>query len=154
MDSTRNVPPWQSTLMQVKVVQSKKELDDAFRVRQAVFVEEQKVPPELEIDEKEEVAIHFVAYDEQTPTAAGRLRVLDHIAKVERICVLMNYRNTGLGQQLMNAIENHARKLELNEMKLNAQMGAVRFYDKLGYEIVSEEFMDAGIPHVTMLKAL
>ncbi len=140
--------------MQVKVVQSKKELDDAFRVRQTVFVEEQNVPTELEIDEHENHAIHFVAYDDDRPVAAGRLRVLDHIAKVERICVLMNYRKTGLGQQLMNAIENHARKLELNEMKLNAQMGAVRFYDKLGYEIVSEEFMDAGIPHVTMLKAL
>ena len=45
-------------------------------------------------------------------------------------------------------------ELELNEMKLNAQMSAVRFYEKLGYEIVSEEFMDAGIPHVTMIKAL
>ena len=56
-------------------------------------------------------AIHFVAYDDERPAAAGRLRVLDHIAKVERICVLMNYRKTGLGQQLMNAIENHARRI-------------------------------------------
>ncbi|MGE6203080.1 GNAT family N-acetyltransferase [Guptibacillus hwajinpoensis] len=140
--------------MEVKVVQSKKELDDAFQVRHTVFVEEQQVPAELEIDDHEKQAYHFVAYDDHQPTAAGRFRVLDHIAKVERICVLRDYRKTGLGQILMNSIEKHARELDLKEMKLNAQMTAVGFYEKLGYTTVSGEFMDAGIPHVTMIKAL
>ncbi|MDP4550844.1 GNAT family N-acetyltransferase [Alkalihalobacillus macyae] len=140
--------------MIVKVVESNNELDDAFKVRNTVFVEEQKVPAELEIDEHENDATHFVAYDDRIPVAAGRFRVVDQMAKVERICVLSSYRKTGLGQELINTIEEQAEKLNLSKMKLNAQLSAVGFYNKLGYETVSGEFMDAGIPHVTMTKEL
>ena len=154
MDSPRDVPSWQSALMQVKVVRSKNELDDAFQVRHSVFVEEQKVPAELEIDDNENFAVHFVAYDNQVPVAAGRYRAVDGKAKVERICVLGHYRQTGLGQMLMEKIEDHAKKNDLIETKLNAQITAVGFYEKLGYQTISEEFMDAGIPHVTMIKQL
>ncbi|WP_226658522.1 GNAT family N-acetyltransferase [Pseudalkalibacillus hwajinpoensis] len=140
--------------MEVRVVETEKERNDAFHVRHTVFVEEQNVPAELEIDEHEDKAIHFVAYDQNAPVAAGRIRVLSELAKVERICVLHDYRGTGLGFLLMNAIENHANQLRLKGAKLNAQISAVGFYEKLGYRIVSEEFMDAGIPHVTMTKDL
>ncbi|MCA0990022.1 GNAT family N-acetyltransferase [Pseudalkalibacillus hwajinpoensis] len=140
--------------MEVRVVETEKERNDAFHVRHMVFVEEQKVPAELEIDEHEDKAIHFVAYDKNIPVAAGRFRVLSELAKVERICVLRDYRGTGLGFLLMNGIENHAKQLNLKGTKLNAQISAVGFYEKLGYRIVSEEFMDAGIPHVTMTKVL
>lgn len=140
--------------MMIKVVESKNELEDAFKVRNTVFVEEQKVPADLEIDEHENDATHFVAYDDRTPVAAGRFRVVNQMAKVERICVLSTYRKTGLGQELMKAIEDQAEKQELTKMKLNAQLTAVGFYSKLGYETVSGEFMDAGIPHVTMTKEL
>ncbi|WP_165995051.1 GNAT family N-acetyltransferase [Bacillus sp. Cs-700] len=140
--------------MQVKVVESKQELEDTFQVRHAVFVEEQRVPAELEIDDYENQAYHFVAYDSSKPTAAGRFRVINQIAKAERICVLSSYRKTGLGQLLMKSIEKHARELDLKEIKLNAQRTAVGFYEKLGYKTVSGEFIDAGIPHVTMIKTL
>lgn len=140
--------------MEVRVVDTEKERNDAFHVRHTVFVEEQNVPAELEIDEHEDKAIHFVAYDQNSPVAAGRFRVLSERAKVERICVLHDYRGTGLGFLLMNAIENHAKLLRLKGAKLNAQISALGFYEKLGYRIVSEEFMDAGIPHVTMIKDL
>ncbi|MGB7998563.1 MAG: GNAT family N-acetyltransferase [Anaerobacillus sp.] len=140
--------------MQVNVVQSKKELDDAFRVRQTVFVEEQNVPAELEIDEHETHAIHFVAYDDDRAVAAGRFRILKETAKVERICVERSHRKTGLGQKLMDAIECHAHELHLNKLKLNAQISAVGFYEKIGYSTISKEFMDAGILHVTMIKEL
>ncbi|MYL63585.1 GNAT family N-acetyltransferase [Bacillus hwajinpoensis] len=140
--------------MQVKIVESKQELEDAFLVRHAVFVGEQQVPAELEIDDYESQAYHFVAYDNSKPTAAGRFRVINQIAKAERICVLSSYRKTGLGQLLMKSIEKHARELDLKEIKLNAQRTAVGFYEKLGYKTVSGEFIDAGIPHVTMIKTL
>ncbi|WP_347550626.1 GNAT family N-acetyltransferase [Pseudalkalibacillus hwajinpoensis] len=140
--------------MLVTIADSKKEMDDAFQVRHTVFVEEQQVPADLEIDEYEKEAIHFVAYDQQKPAAAGRFRVIDGYAKVERICVLSDYRKTGLGKQLMDAIEEQALKMELHKLKLNAQTTAIGFYQKLGYQISSEEFMDAGIPHVTMVKTL
>ena len=140
--------------MEVRVVETEKEKSDAFHVRHTVFVEEQNVPAELEIDDHEKDATHFVAYDKNVPVAAGRFRILGELAKVERICVLSKYRGAGLGLLLMNAIENHAKQLHLKGTKLNAQISAVGFYEKLGYGIVSEEFMDAGIPHVTMTKNL
>ena len=140
--------------MEVRVVETEKEKNDAFKVRHTVFVNEQNVPADLEIDEHEKDAIHFVGYDQNTPVAAGRFRVIDNRAKVERICVLHHYRGTGLGYLLMSAIETRAKDLNLKGTKLNAQISAVGFYAKLGYQIISDQFMDAGIPHVTMTKNL
>ncbi|PLR97581.1 GNAT family N-acetyltransferase [Bacillus sp. T33-2] len=140
--------------MEVKVVSSEKELNDAYLVRKTVFVEEQNVPEEEEIDQHEAEAVHFVLYDGSSPGGAGRFRVIDGIGKVERICVLKGQRNTGAGKALMNRIEDYAKANGITSLKLNAQTQAIPFYAKLGYETVSEEFLDAGIPHKTMKKSL
>jgi predicted GNAT family N-acyltransferase len=138
----------------VKIVENQKELEDAYSVRKTVFVEEQAVPLEEEIDAYENEAEHFVMYDEGSPIGAGRFRFVDGYGKVERICVLEKARKTGAGKAIMNAIENHAHKKDIHKLKLNAQTHAIPFYAGLGYEVVSEEFMDAGIPHKTMVKKL
>lgn len=138
--------------MDVIIVQNDKELQDAYKVRTTVFVDEQKVPPEEEIDQFENEAIHFVLYKENVPIGAGRLRNVDGYAKVERICVLKDYRVQGVGQMIMNKIEETAIEKGFTKFKLNAQTTAETFYNKLGYETVSGEFLDAGIPHVTMVK--
>jgi predicted GNAT family N-acyltransferase len=136
----------------IKIVENQKELEDAYSVRKTVFVEEQAVPLEEEIDAYENEAEHFVMYDEGSPIGAGRFRFVDGYGKVERICVLEKARKTGAGKAIMNAIENHAHKKDIHKLKLNAQTHAIPFYAGLGYEVVSEEFMDAGIPHKTMVK--
>ncbi|WHY79013.1 GNAT family N-acetyltransferase [Neobacillus sp. WH10] len=138
--------------MTVKVVETQKELEDAFLVRKIVFVEEQNVPLEEEIDQFEDDATHFVMYHEGSPVGAGRFRVVDGCGKVERICVLKEARKTGAGKAIMNAIESYADTQGLHKLKLNAQTHAIPFYSGLGYEVVSEEFLDAGIPHKTMMK--
>jgi predicted GNAT family N-acyltransferase len=138
----------------VKVVDNEKELEDAFSVRRTVFIDEQNVPEEEEIDQYEEDAIHFVSYQEGSPIAAGRFRVVDGFGKVERICVLKSARNTGAGKAIMNKIEAYAIEKGLHKLKLNAQTHAIPFYAGLGYEPVSEEFLDAGIPHRTMVKKI
>lgn len=139
--------------MKIIKVSNKKELDDAYSVRYTVFVDEQKVPPNLEIDEHEDEAAHFVLYDDtDKPIGAGRCRDVEGKIKVERIAVLSEARKKGAGQLIMDAIEDHARKNGYNVLKLNSQTHAEHFYNKLGYETVSDEFMDAGIPHVTMTK--
>lgn len=140
--------------MNVKVVKTEKELEDAFSVRRTVFIEEQNVPEEEEIDQFEEEAVHFVSYQEGVPIAAGRFRVVDGYGKVERICVLREARKTGSGKAIMGEIEDYARKNGLHKLKLNAQTHAIPFYAGLGYEVVSEEFLDAGIPHKTMIKKI
>ncbi|MFJ7729323.1 GNAT family N-acetyltransferase [Neobacillus sp. NPDC097160] len=138
--------------MTVKIVENQKELNDAFTVRKIVFVEEQNVPLDEEIDQYEDEATHFVMYQDDTPVGAGRFRVVDGYGKVERICVMEEARKTGAGKSIMRAIEGYADSQGLHKLKLNAQTQAIPFYAGLGYEVVSEEFLDAGIPHKTMIK--
>ncbi|WP_174731188.1 GNAT family N-acetyltransferase [Mesobacillus harenae] len=140
--------------MNVKIVENNQELEEAFSVRKTVFVDEQQVPVEEEIDEFENDSTHFVLYDDKRPAGAGRFRVLDAIGKVERICVLKDQRNTGAGKAIMEKIEEYAKSEGLSALKLNAQTQAIPFYEKLGYEVVSEEFLDAGIPHKSMKKQI
>lgn len=138
--------------MNVKLVENEQELHDAFHVRRTVFVDEQQVPEEEEIDQYEKDAEHFVLYDEGVPQGAGRLRMFDDTGKVERICVMKEMRGNGAGILVMNAVEERAIARGAKKLKLNAQTHAIPFYAKLGYEVVSDEFLDAGIPHKTMVK--
>ncbi|QFT88445.1 putative N-acetyltransferase YjcF [Bacillus sp. THAF10] len=139
--------------MHVQVVNTEEALQHAYEVRKTVFVNEQHVPIEEEIDQFEKDATHFVLYDEDKPVGAGRFRILEGIGKVERICVLPSYRTKkGAGRQIMATIEEYAKMKEIHVLKLNAQTHAEPFYTKLGYETVSDIFLDAGIPHVTMTK--
>ena len=141
--------------MKAVIVKTDKQLEDAFYVRKTVFVEEQHVPMEEELDEFEQDSIHIVLYDEeQTPIGAGRYRSFEEYGKVERICILKTSRKGGAGKAVMNKIEEYALSQGAPALKLNAQTHAIPFYNKLGYEVISEEFMDAGIPHRTMLKKL
>jgi predicted GNAT family N-acyltransferase len=141
--------------VEVVIVKTDKELKDAFYVRQTVFVQEQKVPMEEEIDAYEEDSVHFVLYDDDNkPIGAGRYRTFDEYGKVERICILSTNRKGGAGKAVMNKIEEYASNNGAPALKLNAQTQAIPFYSKLGYEVISEEFLDAGIPHKTMIKHL
>jgi predicted GNAT family N-acyltransferase len=140
--------------MNLKVVETEEELQDAFSIRKVVFVEEQKVPLEEEIDQYEDNSTHFVLYHDHLAVGAGRFRVIDGIGKVERICVLEEARGKGAGKEIMLGIEEFAKSHQVPSLKLNAQTQAIPFYEKLGYKVVSEEFMDAGIPHKTMKKIL
>jgi predicted GNAT family N-acyltransferase len=135
-------------------VSTKDELKEAFDIRKIVFVEEQNVPEEEEIDQFEDEAQHFVLYDDYDAIGAGRFRVVEGKGKVERICVLPPYRGKGAGKVIMDAIERYAEEQGIKRLKLNAQTHAIPFYEKLQYEIVSNEFLDAGIPHKTMEKSI
>jgi predicted GNAT family N-acyltransferase len=140
--------------MEIRKALTKKELDDAYFVRMTVFVEEQKVPEEEELDTFDETSIHFVGYTDGRPAAASRLRFVDEYGKLERICILKEHRGKHYGKQLMNVMEEAVKENGYDKAKLNAQTHAVGFYEGAGYKVISEEFMDAGIPHVTMVKEL
>jgi predicted GNAT family N-acyltransferase len=138
--------------MHVAVVENDQQLKEAFDIRTQVFVHEQNVPMEEEIDEFEDVSTHFVLYDGEKAIGAGRLRIVDGIGKVERICVLAPHRKGGSGKLIMEAIEAFAKEKGISKLKLHGQTQAEGFYKKLGYETVSDVFIEAGIPHVVMLK--
>jgi predicted GNAT family N-acyltransferase len=95
-----------------------KEFEDALKVRQEVFIEEQQVPEEEEIDQYEDVCTHVVVYDNEQPVAAGRLRDYDGIGKMERICVLASHRNHGLGKVVMDKLEELAKENGFHKLNL------------------------------------
>jgi predicted GNAT family N-acyltransferase len=142
--------------MEVRRVESGDELEAALAVRRSVFVEEQGVPEHRELDGRDDTATHFLAVDDDDrAVGAARLREYDSArAKVERVAVLTSERGGGLGRDLMDAVEAHAAEEGYEEVLLHAQLPVVDFYERLGYEVTSEEFEDAGIPHREMRKAL
>ena len=142
-------------MVHVTITSSNREKEDAFFVRRKVFVEEQGVPLSLELDELDKTADHFVVYTNASPIGAGRIReTTSGIGKVERVCILPEYRGKHLGKLIMQTLEDHAATKGFEKVILNAQSYAVPFYEKLGYIITSPEFMDADIPHRAMEKRI
>lgn len=141
-------------MMQIHIA-NEKEIPTVYNIRKTVFVDEQHVPMDLEIDEFEVDALHFICYqNDDHAVGASRLRFIDDYGKLERICVLKEFRGLSLGKQLIHHMEAAIIQHGFHKAKLNAQSHAIAFYSNLGYEVVSGEFMDAGIPHVTMIKSL
>lgn len=142
-------------MFNILIATTDQEREDAFFVRRKVFVEEQGVPFNLELDELDKTAEHFIVYKEDKPMGAGRFReVSSGVGKVERVCILPNYRRKKVGKQIMNELEDYAKSKEFEKILLNAQSYAVPFYEKMGYVITSPEFMDADIPHRAMEKVI
>jgi predicted GNAT family N-acyltransferase len=140
-------------------VRSFEQLEQCFRIRKEVFVEEQGVPEDLEIDEFDaspESCHHVLVMDGEQPIAAARWRPYgEKTAKLQRVAVLKAWRGQGVGKALILAMEQHARELGYEASVLDGQCQAEPFYRKLGYSVISEEpFYDAGILHVRMKKKL
>jgi predicted GNAT family N-acyltransferase len=129
-------------------------------IRRKVFVDGQAVPIEIEFDGLDPDAEHFIAYgggeNDESPIALGtaRMRIINGAAKAERIAVLEEARGLGLGRALVESIERHARQAGLESVRLDAQVQAAGFYEKLGYLAEGEVFIEAGIDHRRMTKPL
>ena len=130
--------------------------DDARRLRTAVFVEEQRIPKELEWDAADAVAVHAVAHNRLgRPVATGRL--LPHepgVARIGRMAVDRTLRGSRLGRDVLHALMDVARARGDTEVVLHAQRSAVGFYQRLGYQNQGEPFEEAGIPHQEMVARL
>ncbi len=125
-----------------------------YRLRHQVFVEEQGVPIELEIDEHDESdAIHFLGKLNGEPIAASRLCLFPDYAKIQRLVVLKAVRGEGFGRTMMNCMMEHTKHHALApSLALDAQTHAIEFYTQLGFRVEGEAFDDAGIQHVRMVR--
>ncbi len=124
---------------------------DAQKIRYDVFVVEQKVPLEMEWDEMDRLCVHAVAYDDaNTAVATGRLLPDGHIG---RMAVVKARRGKGVGGIVLKALMSESRKRGDHAVVLNAQTQAEPFYRRFGFVREGEEFMEAGIPHITMRHA-
>jgi predicted GNAT family N-acyltransferase len=107
------------------------------------------VPVELVCEERDKSAHHFLAMLGDEPVGAARLLPSGQIG---RMAVLAAYRNQGIGHKLLKACEKKLTDLGIESSFLHAQTHAISFYEKAGYRIKGDEFLDAGIPHRTMYK--
>ena len=127
---------------------------DAFELRYEVFVDEQGVPRELEVDEFDAGAIHLVAI--RRDQVVGTLRMLEHdgAAKIGRVAVRAAARRSGIGARLMERAAAIALQRGLSEVVLHAQVTVAGFYRRLGYVEEGDRFDEAGIPHIAMRKRI
>lgn len=145
--------------MEILDVTTDQELQECIALRMEVFVAEQGVPEEEEVDEWDTTtACHHVLIREGgQAVATGRARRYDDpdTAKLQRIVVRRDKRGEGYGRLVIAALEERARKAGFSRAVLDAQCQAEGFYEKLGYRKDSPEtFLDAGILHVRMAKVL
>ena len=139
-------------MLELKKVESNSEYQEVLKIREIVFVEEQKVPRHLEIDENENEAIYFLGLVENTPVTTGRIRVIEDEVKFERIATLPSYRGKSYGKQLMKFIQDFCKKeFPCKHFFMYAQESAISFYEQLGWKIEGKKFMEANIVHQKMV---
>lgn len=128
---------------------------EALEIRKKVFVEEQDVPAEMEVDELEDKTSHVVGYYEDQACVTARIYEIEpNIYKVQRVAVLKSFRKLGNGYKIMEEIERYVKELGGKKLKLGSQDHAIPFYEKAGFVVHGEGFIEAGIPHHTMIKSL
>lgn len=126
------------------------DLTDAFQIRRKVFIEEQKVPERIEMDDMDAYAIHAVAYVSEKAVATGRIIYDGETYKIGRIAVLKEERGKQYGDFIVRMLLDKAFLHGAKEVVLGAQLSAVGFYEKLGFRSFGEGYEEAGISHIPM----
>ncbi|MEP4035041.1 MULTISPECIES: GNAT family N-acetyltransferase [unclassified Pseudophaeobacter] len=138
--------------LSIKVTQ---DFEACLALRHSVFVQEQGVPIEEERDALDATATHLLASDGDTPVGTARILFQGDTAKVGRVCVLPTARGTGLGADIIRATVSIARETPgITRVKLGAQIQALGFYEKLGFQALGPTYDDAGIDHRDMVLEL
>ena len=141
------------------VIETAGDLEDALKLRVEVFVEEQKVPPEEEVDEYDALpadkvgALHVITRRSDVSLGTGRLiypKELRAAAKIGRVAVVSAARGLGVGRAVMEKLHDEARNRGIASIQLGAQLHAIPFYEKLGYTAYGDIFLDAKIEHRMM----
>jgi predicted GNAT family N-acyltransferase len=125
-------------------------LTDSHLIRRKVFIEEQQITEQEEIDGTDLHAIHLVLYHQNKPIATGRLLMKDTVIFLGRIAVLPEWRGHQIGKRLVQLLINKAEALGYEQQFLNAQQQVQHFYEQLGFTICGQPFIEANIIHHPM----
>ena len=137
--------------LRVKRVSSRKELEKAFAIRLRVFVREQGVPEEIEIDGDDKRALHFLAFEGNKAVGTARLVMRHSTAKIGRMAVLKTSRGRGVGRRLLRRAVVTAKEQGAQKIYLHAQVPVIGFYEAMAFRCVGSVFKEAGIPHRKMV---
>jgi predicted GNAT family N-acyltransferase len=137
--------------LRVKRVSSRKELERAFAIRLRVFVTEQGVPEEIEMDRDDKRAFHFLAFEGNQAVGTARVVMRHRSAKIGRMAVLKNHRGRGVGRRLLRQAVLTAKKQGAQKIYLHAQVPVIGFYEAMTFRCVGAVFKEAGIPHRKMV---
>lgn len=140
-------------MMEIKILCSEDEKNDAFNIREEVFVNEQGFALEIEKDEYDDSALHVAGYLNGVSIACGRLIIKDGKAKIGRIAVRKEYRKMGFGAEICRFLTIEALKLNPFEIYLHSQVQAAGFYQKVGFFPVGKIFMEEDAEHIKMVYA-
>ena len=144
----------------IKILETKEELNLGFALRIEVFVKEQKVPIELELDDKDysENTVHIGYFSDDKLIGVARLIDLDKdVIHIGRVVIDKKYRGKGIGRKLIIGCESIAKQILKKEViiELSAQIQAEKFYESLGYNRINDKiYLDAGIEHIDMRKII
>jgi predicted GNAT family N-acyltransferase len=141
----------ESAVIQIKIAAWPEDIAILQPIRRSVFIEEQHVPEELEWDEHDSTASHFIVSVDNMAVATARLKIDGQIG---RMAVLPAYRNKTIGQQLLRFVLETAISQGFDAVFLHAQVQVIDFYKKQGFIEKGDIFMDANIPHREMEKVL
>jgi len=136
--------------LEVKIV---KWIDDHAQlknIREKVFIQEQKVTPELEWDGMDEKAIHFLVFKDEEAIGCARAIVIKSQMQLGRMAVLKEYRGQGAGSTLIEKAIVTAKLKQLSSIQISAQCNAINFYVKFGFEVMGDTYLDAEILHRDM----
>ena len=138
----------------IEVIRATQEQEQkkAFKIREQVFVEEQKVPREAENDAFESIANHYLATYEGVPCGAARWRTTNDGVKLERFAVLSDYRNKQIGAEVLKTVLNDVKAEQAGKkIYQNAQLPAVNFYKQNGFVTEGDMFTECDIQHYKMV---
>jgi predicted GNAT family N-acyltransferase len=135
----------------VRRIFTTRELSQAFAIRLRVFVREQHVPSEIELDRDDRRAIHFLATSAGRAIGTARIVMHRRSAKIGRMAVLKTYRSKGIGARLLKRAVAAAKQRHAQRIYLHAQVPVIGFYETLGFRCVGPVFGEAGIPHRKMV---
>ena len=119
-------------------------------IREKVFIQEQKVTPELEWDGMDEKAIHFLVFKDEEAIGCARAIVIKSQMQLGRMAVLKEYRGQGAGSTLIEKAIVTAKLKQLSSIQISAQCNAINFYVKFGFEVTGDTYLDAEILHRDM----
>ena len=123
----------------------------AYSIRTRVFVKEQGVPEEIELDDDDQRAVHFLAFIDGKAVGTARVVIRHGNAKIGRMAVLKKYRRRGIGMRLLKRTIAIAKQQNAKTIYLHAQVSVIGFYQAMNFRCIGPVFNEAGIPHRKML---